>query len=291
MILFVADQYADVHRDPHHAYPGGAELTDAAVIEAAPDSIVTRTFATMSDADIANASICVVGNAARASKAQVASLATHSKLILFEHDFRICNHRGDMTTRHHWLHNQFEWCTCRNRRTLALMQAARGVIFLTDYQRGFYSRNPWYRSRPYRVLGSSVFDKATIETWRDRDPTVDRRYEAAVSFSKHVSKGFAASLARAHEFTPDPLIIRDLPPREVLTALQESKRFIHTPLSPEWAGRLPVEARFMGCEVITNHRVGVTQEAWWKSPDADALHHVASAATRFWKLVGELTVA
>jgi hypothetical protein len=171
------------------------------------------------------------------------------------------------------------------------MRAARGVIFLTEYQRGFYTRNPWYRSRPYRVLGSSVFDNATIDTWRERDPTLERRYEAAVSFSKHHAKGFAESLARAHAFTPEPLVIRNLPPREVLTALQESKRFIHTPLSPEWAGRLPVEARFMGCEVITNHRVGVTQEAWWKDPDVEALNHVASAAVRFWQQVGELTSA
>ena len=163
-----------------------------------------------------------------------------------------------------------------------------GVIFLTEYQRGFYSRNPWYRSRPYRVLGSSVFDTATIDVWRQRDPSVDRPYEAAVSYSKHFAKGFADSLERAHTFTSDPLIVKDLPPREVLMAVQRAKRFIHVPRSPEWAGRLPVEARFMGCEVITNHRVGVTQEAWWKDPEQQALNHVASAAVRFWQQVGEL---
>lgn len=288
MILFVADQFADASRDAHHAYPGGAELTDAAVIEAAPDSITLRTFATLQQPDVESASAIIIGNAATIKPEQLLWISSKSNVILFEHDLRLCHRRGDMTVPHHPLHQCLEWCACRRRKVLQLMHTAKGVIYLTDYQRRFYHRNPWYQHRPYRVIGSSVFDRATIDLFRNRETSSERSIEIVVPFSKHTAKGFEDSLAHARTISSAPYVMKDVPPSEVLQLLRQAKRFIHLPRSPEWAGRLPVEARFMGCEVIINHRVGVAQESWWSFPDNLALQHLGSAADRFWGQVNEL---
>lgn len=288
MILFVADQFADANRDSEHKYPGGAELTDAAVIEAAPSEILTRDFEKLNETEVRQASIVVVGNAIRATAEHVALLASHPALVAFEHDLRICHHRGDMTAPGHPLHNKFHWCPCRRRKALRLMHAAKGVIYLTEYQRSFYHRNPWYRDRPYRVLGSSVFDKKTISTFRDRASEQDQNIEVAVAYSRHKAKGFEDSLAIARDYSESPFVIKDMTPTDVLGVLRSAKRFVHAPPSPEMAGRLPVEARFLGCKVITNQHVGVALEPWWSLPDDQALAHLSTAAARFWTYVAEL---
>ena len=48
---------------------------------------------------------------------------------------------------------------------------------------------------------------------------------------------------------------------------------------------MPVEARFLGCEVVVNRHVGVTGETWWRLPDAQALEVLKDAGPRFWRLV------
>ncbi len=288
MILFVADQFADAYRDSEHRYPGGAELTDAAVIEAAPSEVVTRNFQTLTEADVRQATLVVVGNAIRASAEYVTLLASHPALVAFEHDLRICHHRGDFTAPGHPLHNKLEWCVCRRRKALRLMHATKGVIYLTEYQRSFYHRNPWYRDRPYRVLGSSVFDTVTINTFKEHVRSQDQPIDVAVAYSRHAAKGYEDSLALARTYSTDPFVVKDMAPSEVLDVLKRAKRFIHTPKAPEMAGRLPVEARFLGCEVITNQRVGVALEPWWSLPDDQALAHLSTAAARFWTYVAEL---
>ncbi|HMR73784.1 MAG TPA: hypothetical protein PKD61_01690 [Polyangiaceae bacterium] len=287
-VLFVADQYADVARDEVHRYPGGAELTDQAVMEAAPCAVETRTFSNFTPRDLDDASVCIVGNAARARPDQLRVLAEFPRLILFEHDMRICRARGDMSMLRHPLHRALHWCLCRRSEMLELTKGSAGVVFLTEYQKQIFERNPWYPRRPMRVLGCSVFDKATLKKFDAAPVAGDRPIEICLAFSAFRAKGFAESMAHAKTIADNPYVIRNLPPEEVLDVFRRSKRFVHKPPSPEWAGRLPVEARFLGCQVATNEHVGVALEPWWSLDDEAALRVVSGAAGRFWRFVDEL---
>lgn len=286
-VLFLADQYADVSRDEVHKYPGGAELTDHAVMEVAPCAVETRTFANLTERDLSDATLVIVGNAAKASVQQLERVARFPRIILFEHDMRICRWRGDMTARDRPLHHLFHWCTCRRREMLELTRRSAGVVFLTSYQRRIFERNPWYGHPPARVLGSSVFSRATLAQFSAKPPA-ERPIEICLAYSAFRAKGFRASLRYAKKHSDDPFVIKNLPPDEVLAVFRRAKRFVHMPPSPEWAGRLPVEARFMGCQVATNGHVGVALEPWWSLPDDQALAFVSGAAARFWKQVDEL---
>lgn len=287
-ILFLADQFADVHRDKVHRYPGGAELTDQAVLEAAPCPVELRTFDALSEQDFERATVCIVGNANRAASKQIDRVARFPRTVLFEHDMRICKHRGNMYSWSRPLHRAFHFCTCRRRDMLALTRASAGVVFLTTYQRRIFEKNPWYRSPRTRVLGSSVFSKAALAQFSPRTPGGNRSIEICLSYSAFREKGFAISMDYARTISKDPFVIKNLKPEEVLEVFRDARRFVHLPPSPEWAGRLPVEARFMGAEVIANNHVGVVLEPWWSLPDEQALAVLSGAAKRFWDFVDEL---
>lgn len=287
-MLFLADQYADVHRDKVHRYPGGAELTDHAVLESAPCPVEKRTFETLQEHDFEHATLCIVGNANLASAEQLRRVARFPRVILFEHDMRICKWRGNMFSWGRPLHRAFHLCTCRREGMLELTRASAGVVFLTTYQRRIFEKNPWYGSPRARVLGSSVFSRAILDEFKPRQASGNRSIEICLSYSAFAEKGFAASMDYARTISKEPFVIKNLTPEEVLQVFRDAKRFVHLPPSPEWAGRLPVEARFMGCEVIANEHVGVVLEPWWSLPDEEALEFLSGAASRFWTFVDEL---
>ena len=56
----------------------------------------------------------------------------------------------------------------------------------------------------------------------------------------------------------------------------------------EAAGRMPVEARLAGCNVVVNSCVGVSGEAWWQGDRARAIEQLSGAPRRFWQLVEAL---
>jgi hypothetical protein len=51
---------------------------------------------------------------------------------------------------------------------------------------------------------------------------------------------------------------------------------------------MPVEARFLGCEVVVNANVGVAGEPWWGSDDETALDFVRRGPGRFWQIAFRL---
>lgn len=46
-----------------------------------------------------------------------------------------------------------------------------------------------------------------------------------------------------------------------------------------------LEARFLGCEVISNDNAGVCGEPWWRLPHDLALEVARDAPARFWRIV------
>jgi hypothetical protein len=56
----------------------------------------------------------------------------------------------------------------------------------------------------------------------------------------------------------------------------------------EWAGRMPVEARFLGCNVVINDNVGVAGESWWDLSDDLAYGILKDTPARFWRIVEKL---
>ncbi len=291
--LFIADQFADTDRDSENRYPGGAEQTDRAVIEAAPWPVDRVTARDATPALLERYDLHVIGNLARARPELLQALARLGRHVLFEHDLRICRRRGNFPATLDPVHRWLGRCVCPHRRWQPVLASSLGMIFLTTLQLSVYRGNPFFNPPEVRVLGSSVFGRDffdRVDRVR-RAPPAHVREGSCILQSSHRIKGTRAALRYCRRRGITPYGIRNLAPDEVLDRLERSRRFVFLPTHLEPAGRMPVEARFLGCEVVANAHVGVAGEPWWRLPDDQALEVLRDAGPRFWRLAGELRAA
>lgn len=285
-VLFIADQFDEVSRGATERYPGGAELTDAAAIEAAPWPVEV---ARVSDLDVGRLSdfdLLIIGNLERATPEVCRAIVRHGRHVAFEHDYRACRWRGDLVSTKDQVHRWAHRCRCRIPERLELLATARTTIFLTQRQLAFYSENPYVQCGRPVVLGCSLMDRrffSRVDAVR-RAPPAARSGTLVLQLAQRY-KGTPEALAwcRAQGIEPD--LAGNLSPPEVLDRFERASRFVYLPISMEPAGRVLVEARFLGCEIVTNGHAGVTGESWWHLPDAAALEVLRDGPARFWRLI------
>ncbi len=285
-VLFLADQFSDATRTAGEKYPGGAELTDEAAIEACPWPIDTATPAEVSPARLDDYDVHVVGNFETAPPRLIKALAARGRHVLFEHDVRICQWNGNFPSAWEKLHHKAQWCVCPHPNFAPLYQTALATIFLTHRQLAVYQANPFFASHRVSVLGSSLMNDAFFErVERVRQDPPDKDIDWAVVFSRNAIKGYEPALSYCRERGVAPRVIRDLEPDEVLDVLERTRRFVYLPVGLEPAGRMLLEARFLGAEVVSNANAGVAGESWWNLDDERALEVVRDAPQRFWRIV------
>jgi hypothetical protein len=268
---------------------GGAARTDEAAIAVCPWPVDCVRTTSLDVAVLDRYDAIILGNLEDATTEQLAALSRLGRHVLFEHDYRMCRFRGDH--RHSFVHRVTDRCWCRQRRFGALFESARGAIFLTQGQLDRYRANPFLHLPPNEVLGCSIMGDgffATVERYRKNPP---RKHGTAVVFSHEPHKGFHEAVARCRTLGVEPIILKDPDQSKLLEAIARVERLVFTPVWFEPASRLVVEARYLGCSVVTNDRVGVTGEAWWSQPDEVGFEVLRSAAGRFWEIVARLMQA
>ena len=281
--LFLADQFADAPRTAGDPYPGGAELTDKVAIAACPWPIETAKIEGFDPSLLREFELVVVGNAARASEPLLAALVAHGRHVLFEHDLRICLYNGNFPSARDPVHRSAQRCWCPHGPWQRVYDTALGVVYLTELQRRHYEANPYFRTPRSAVLGCSLFSKELFE--RHRLLRSKERRGTCVMFSRNAIKGYREAVAHCRRLGITPIEIRDRTPEQVLDLFEFSERFVYLPIGLEPAGRMPVEARLLGCEVIVNDNVGVAGEPWWSSGDRAGIGWLEDAPARFWREV------
>ena len=287
-VLFVADQLADAPRGGAVKHPGGAELTDAAALAACPFPVETRRFDQLDPAELSRFDIIVLGNSERATPAMLDALAQTERVVSFEHDVRICRWRGNFPAAREPLHALAQRCICPHRGLGRLYRRLRGVVYLTERQRRVFEQNPYFVSPPSEVLGSSLFDAASLERLEGLSRSGAPRHGALYLWAPHAIKGTATAREYCRLHGLDARAIRNVPPAEVHALMGGAETFVYLPIGLEPAGRMPVEARLAGCNVVVNSCVGVSGEAWWQGDRARAIEQLSGAPRRFWQLVEAL---
>jgi hypothetical protein len=288
-VLFVADKLSNETRSDQEVHPGGAELTDAAAIAACPWAIEPRRFSELDSSRLDPFDLIVVGNSQRASAAQLAAIAGTRRHVLFEHDVRICAYSGNFPAAGDFVHRSMQRCWCPHPHLAELFHSARGVVFLTERQRAVYALNPFFVMARHATLGCSLFSEPFFaQAERVAAQSRSERRGSCVVYSPNRIKGYAPSRRWALEQSRELCEIRAAAPERVLSCFAHCESFVYLPIGLEPAGRLPVEARLFGCDVIVNQNVGVAGEAWWRGERAEGLTWLRSAPARFWTIVEEL---
>jgi len=167
-----------------------------------------------------------------------------------------------------------------------LYKSGLGTIFLTNRQLSVYKRNPFFKAKNIEVLGSSAMNRSFIERVADFKRRKNKNKKGtAVFYSPHPVKGYKESREYCIAKGIDPIEIFDKTPNEVFNIFERSESFVYLPVGMEWAGRMPVEARFLGCNVVLNDKVGVAGEPWWNLSDDLAFEFLKDTPARFWRIV------
>ncbi len=285
-ILFLADKFDDEPRDNVSSFPGGAELTDAAIIEACPFEIIKRKISELKCPELNAFDLIIIGNLKTATSDQLDYITSNTNYILFEHDMRICRYDGDFSrAKKEPIHYFFKRCICPHLYLKKLYMNSKGAIFLTKKQYGVYKKNPFFKVEKMEILGSSAFNRYFFERIENSREKNIVKSGSTIFYSPHPVKGYKQSRDYCinRGITPDE--ISNKTPDEVFNILEKSDQFVYLPIGMEWAGRMPVEARFLGCEVIVNENVGVAGESWWNLNDDYAYDFVKDTPARFWRIV------
>jgi hypothetical protein len=149
-----------------------------------------------------------------------------------------------------------------------------------------YLDNPFFDYPRSAVLGSSLMNEAFFErVEHSKRDERERDVEAAILGSSQIIKGTDAARQFCLERGVEPYVIQGLDPDEVLDVLERCRTFVYLPRALEPAGRMLLESRFLGCDVVANAHTGVCGESWWNLDDERALEVVRDAPSRFWRLV------
>lgn len=283
-VLFLADQFADVSRDEKRDYPGGAELTDEAAMEASPWPIDTAKATEVDPKTLRDYDLHIIGNLETAPSGLVDALSSTGRHILFEHDVRICRWRGNFPVAASLSHRYLKRCNCHRSDVRKLFDSSLGAIFLTHRQLHIYRQNPYFNAPRTAVLGSSLMNRDFLER-ADADHDGERPHDAAILDSSSDIKGTESARSFCHEHGVEPVEISGMTPNEVLDTLEKTKTFVYLPEALEPAGRMLLEARFLGCNIVANEHTGVVGESWWGLDDDLAYDVLEDAPSRFWRIV------
>ena len=84
-------------------------------------------------------------------------------------------------------------------------------------------------------------------------------------------------------------LVNDVKHKDMLVRMENSKYVIFMPNAWDTAPRLTIEAKMLGCEVITNEHVQHTSEDWWQYNKENSLEFLRKLPSKFWKKIEEVS--
>ena len=100
-------------------------------------------------------------------------------------------------------------------------------------------------------------------------------------------KGKDAAVAYARKHDLEYELVWGLGYQQLLNKLASSKGLIFLPLGADTCPRLVIEAKLLGCEVISNENVQHIEEKWSKTKES-TFSYLSTSGNRFWSKIEEI---
>ena len=229
-------------------YRGGAELSDAEYLAAAPNGVEWSYTSPEAAHDYDRLLLTSVDHL---SSADCMALAEREPVIFLHHDIQPTLYRR------------------------ALLEAARVVMLHTPAQAERILA--WAPDIRVEFVLSAI-DTSLIRSELEREPV------ALAAARNHPLKGLKnAKIWAARNGYPIRVMTRDTR-ADVLDAMSRAEVFVHLPVEFESECRSVIEAVLSGCRVVTNENVGVTSIGGWDDPDL-LRSLVDEAPAKYWEIV------
>jgi len=283
-IIFVADMFAE-------QYSGGAELTSEALIDASPELVkkVHARHLTVEFLQQNADAFWIFGNFASINWSLVPIIAANLRYAVLEYDYKFCLHRS--IEKHQ--HETGQACDCHNKQLGQLVasfySAADAIFWMSEAQRSRYTeRFPALLNHRNSVILSSVFNQKFFDKIEEIKKGAPDRSGWVVLGSQSWIKGFDDAVKWCEDNGKKHQSYWDVPYDQMLDTLASSEGFVYLPRGGDTCPRMVIEAKLLGCEVVTNNNVQHASEKWWQGTPDDVCDYLKGRPDMFWATINRV---
>jgi glycosyltransferase involved in cell wall biosynthesis len=283
-IIFVADLFAE-------QYAGGAELTSDALIEASP-TLVKKVHAKNLTVEFLQQNVdafWIFGNFSSINWSLIPVIAANLRYAVLEYDYKFCLHRSIEKHKH----ETGQECDCHKRQlgqmVAGFYQAADAIFWMSEQQRARYTeRFPNLLGHRNSHVLSSVFDSRFFEKIEQLKSKTTDRSGWIVLGSQSWIKGYEDAVKWCEDNGKKFQSYWDVPYEELLDVMSRSEGFVYLPRGGDTCPRMVIEAKLLGCEVVTNDNVQHAAEKWWNANPDDVCDYLKGRPDVFWAAINNV---
>lgn len=284
MIVFVSDLFVD-------DYVGGGELTTEAIIDktSIPVLKIHASKITPQIVDALKDRHWIFGNFSALSLETILHCCKNLNYSIIEYDYKYCLYR--LPQKHIAAEGT---CNCENtehgKMVSVFLARAKSLWFMSVLQRDFYyEKFPFLEKETTHVL-SSVFSDHTLESILDKQ-SFERNDTWLIQNSTSWVKGTEDAVRYAKDNDLKYELFSGLKHEEVLDKFSKYKGFIFLPRSFDTCPRTVIEAKLLGCEIITNNNTQHKDEGWFNGANEGTLEYLRARVKFFWQEIYKNTRA
>jgi hypothetical protein len=262
-ILFIADVYVN-------ELPGGAELVNDELISLLEIGgfEVVKAIAREITPDVLNFyrdTPIILGSFVSMREDTKNELASGKyKYVIYEHDHKY------LPLRNPALFQNFE-APKNGIVNRALYENARMVACQTAMHEDIINRN--LKLSNTNNLSSSLWGNNFLDAVLDIPVDKPRKFAAVIASTNPV-KNQAGAEGFCKQKNYDYEVISEPTPIELAKRLSQFDKLVFFPTVPESLGRTAVEAKMVGCGIITNNLLAVTKEPWFNLPRQELVQYL-----------------
>ena len=272
-------------------YAGGAELTTEALIDASPD-LVKKVHARNLTVEFLQQNadaFWIFGNFASINWSLVPVIAANLRYAVLEYDYKFCLHRS--IEKH--LHETGQECDCHKKQlgqlVTAFYQSADAIFWMSDAQRLRYiERFPSLLNHRNSIVLSSVFDQKFFDKIEAVKQNSKERSGWVVLGSQSWIKGFDDAVKWCEDNGKRFQSYWNVPYEDMLNTLGSAEGFVYLPKGGDTCPRMVIEAKLLGCQVVTNDNVQHASEKWWQGSPEDICDYLKGRPDMFWATINRV---
>ena len=284
MFVFVSDLFVQ-------DYVGGGELTTEAIINKTDlpvlkihsSKVNKRVIDQLSDRH------WIFGNFSGVSPTDILHCCKNLEYSVIEYDYKYCKFR--LPQKHIAAEGS---CTCEEETYGKLVSIffsnAKSLWFMSEKQREvYYDKFPFLTNSESQVL-SSVFSDETLTTILNKN-IKDKNNKWLIQKSNSWVKGTEESVKYAKDNNLDYELFSGIKYEEMLEKFSKYKGFVFLPRGADTCPRTVIEAKLLGCDLITNDNVQHADESWFTNSRKDTIDYLKTRGDLFWEKVSSFTRA
>ena len=283
-IVFVSDLFAE-------DYTGGAELTSQALIDSSPLRVqrIRSRDLNLEIMEKLHDRFWIFGNFSQMKLDLIPTIVANLNYSILEYDYKYCKYRSPQKHEH----AENTPCNCHSEMHGKIISTfyygSKHLWWMSERQMEHYHKLfPFLQERPNTVL-SSVFDDKfflALKLLRSRYCTEDKvesRKKWIVLGSESWVKGYQNALDHVKAHHLDYEVVWNVPYDQMLEKLAQSAGLVYLPAGWDTCPRLVIEAKLLGCKLVTNDNVQHASEEWFDTDDMLTTEsYLFAAREQFW---------